>query len=418
MPPAVSGPEDVSDWHSDSSVAQDSDLDDEPRSDAASEINVDFFGSVALVKDEASHHSNHVAGRLPNEAGSLKRKARDSSGSGTQRRKTLRIVSARASTSVPVKVVEDSPPPQSAGTDMSGYGYGNSQSLVAPTAPQPQAQAMLQPASPRTALQLFSQMYPQFPIREMRNKHTKTLANCLVRRVPTVRRPFRTEKALNIPSYFMQATGELLSGEQACGRCQRGSGRYAGCVVVNIPSTLILPRGACANCLYNRHGSICTLRTAGEIHEENRLPNLKPPVVNDVTRTADQTVYAAPKETPIPTRQIPANHITSDVIRHQAGGYNAQQPQKDPQLPQSVTGILPPPVPPPRLAASASPPPENALDTKVRSWESRYRKMSTASLVATQEHLMEWQEDTSTRLVAINRVFMARLKDQEARGDE
>ncbi|KAK0710135.1 hypothetical protein B0T26DRAFT_433140 [Lasiosphaeria miniovina] len=271
---------------------------------------------------------------------------------------------------------------------MSSYSDSGSQFGVAPTAPQPQAQAVLHPAFPRTALQLFGQIYPQFPVGEIRNQHTIILANSIPRRLPTVQMAFNIDRSQNISSYFMHATGELLSSEQACRRCQRGSGRYAGCVVVKIPMILESTGGACANCWYNRQGSSCTFRTGG-IREGDRLPDLKPPVVKNVTRTADRTVYAAPKGTPISIPKIPANHITPDVIRHQAGG---------------------------RLAASASPPVANALDTKVSSWESRYRKMSTARLVVVQEHLMEWQEDLNTRLIAMNTVFMARMNGPEVEG--
>jgi hypothetical protein len=59
-----------------------------------------------------------------------------------------------------------------------------------------------------------------------------------------------------------------------------------------------------------------------------------------------------------------------------------------------------------------APPAHNGLsgDDRVRAWEKRYRAMPTEGLAATHEHLVEWQEDLSTRLVAMNRVLLERLK--------
>jgi hypothetical protein len=52
-------------------------------------------------------------------------------------------------------------------------------------------------------------------------------------------------------------------------------------------------------------------------------------------------------------------------------------------------------------------------DDKVRVWESRYDKLSTENLLRAHEHLAEWQEDLTTRLMAMNRVVLMRLKAME-----
>jgi hypothetical protein len=43
-------------------------------------------------------------------------------------------------------------------------------------------------------------------------------------------------------------------------------------------------------------------------------------------------------------------------------------------------------------------------------WKNRYSNMSTDALIAANEHLAEWQADLTTRLLAMNRVVLDRLK--------
>ena len=56
------------------------------------------------------------------------------------------------------------------------------------------------------------------------------------------------------------------------------------------------------------------------------------------------------------------------------------------------------------------------MDERVRVWERRYGAMATDALGATQEHLAEWHEDLTTRLVAMNRVLLRRLREAGAAG--
>lgn len=56
------------------------------------------------------------------------------------------------------------------------------------------------------------------------------------------------------------------------------------------------------------------------------------------------------------------------------------------------------------------------LDARVQAWESRYSAMTNESLLAAQEHLMEWQEDLSTRLMAMNKIILERLREGVGQG--
>ena len=52
-------------------------------------------------------------------------------------------------------------------------------------------------------------------------------------------------------------------------------------------------------------------------------------------------------------------------------------------------------------------------DAKVRVWENRYGSMDIDNLLRAHEHLEEWQEDLTTRLMAMNRVVLAKLMERD-----
>jgi hypothetical protein len=46
-------------------------------------------------------------------------------------------------------------------------------------------------------------------------------------------------------------------------------------------------------------------------------------------------------------------------------------------------------------------------------WENRYGSMGIDNLLRAHEHLEEWQEDLTTRLMAMNRVVLAKLMERD-----
>lgn len=58
------------------------------------------------------------------------------------------------------------------------------------------------------------------------------------------------KRGANCDAAFHHLYGNLRSGTDACGPCQRGLGPFDSCVQIN---------GACANCRYNSAAKRCTL---------------------------------------------------------------------------------------------------------------------------------------------------------------
>lgn len=216
---------------------------------------------------------------------------------------------------------------------------------------------------------------------------------------------FNDSKPQNVPSFLMQAAGDAVPDHNACEKCARNTGVYPHCcVVVRDPSVLEVTGGACANCWYSRQGSQCTFRLA---------------------------LSAMPQQTPARPRNGHMRETTApgseSSRRHQPSPNAAGLEEPD------ATGPAPAPLHPGYAAALASgtaavasgstaalhthPAQTNNLsrDEKVRLWESRYSNMSTANLLQAHEHLAEWQEDLTTRLMAINRVVLDKLRARDDR---
>lgn len=271
------------------------------------------------------------------------------------------------------------------------------------------------------------------------------LADAPVKRIPLVKARYNDLKPQNQVSYMMQAAGDVMPQGAACAKCSRRGGVYYGaCVVVRDPTVMQITGGACANCWYSRQGSLCSNRvetTTAQDRTKIKRHGLtgawgRPPAT---LATADHTP-PAPEGTP----QL---SLQSGILSMSSG--RAGMPQSPAQ---AATPQLPAPPGTPRLsvhpgylAAIASgtvthgsaptakalpkaratpaptknnpaPPVHNGLsgDDRVRAWEKRYRAMPTQGLAATHEHLVEWQEDLSTRLVAMNRVLLERLRESGA----
>ncbi|KAK1452441.1 hypothetical protein CMEL01_16763, partial [Colletotrichum melonis] len=72
------------------------------------------------------------------------------------------------------------------------------------------------------------------------------------KRLPIV----RTHRVLAV---LIQATG--LERRPPCDRCSRAKGPWKECVAVLSPEGAQATRGACANCLWNNQGSLCSFST-------------------------------------------------------------------------------------------------------------------------------------------------------------
>ena len=239
---------------------------------------------------------------------------------------------------------------------------------------------------------LFSKTFPQYAPSFQRYQPGNLftyLASRAVKRTPVVGARFNNKKRQNIPSYFMQATGDLVPEDKACVRCYRGNGVYGDvCVVVRDPELLEITGGSCANCWYSRQGSLCTFR------EPNLDGQSKPPPTSEPPKPRPNR-GPRPRQEGLALPQAPASAQLHP-------GYAAALAAA-----AAVT-----PAPAAALQSPVHPPNGPSRDDKARVWETRYGCMSTENLLAAHEHLAEWQEDFTTRLLAMNRVVLERLRER------
>ena len=239
---------------------------------------------------------------------------------------------------------------------------------------------------------LFAKTFPQYapaPQTYRPGNLFTYLASWPVKRTPVVGDRFNNKKRQNIPSYFMQATGDLVPEDKACGRCYRGNGVYGDvCVVVRDPEMLEITGGSCANCWYSRQGSLCSFR------DPNPDAPSKPPPISEPPRPRP-TRGSGPRQEDSALPQAPA---TAQLHPGYAAALAAAAVATPAPVATSTSPVHPPNGP--------------SRDDKARVWETRYRGMSSENLLAAHEHLAEWQEDLTTRLLAMNRVVLERLRER------
>lgn len=271
------------------------------------------------------------------------------------------------------------------------------------------------PAFPQTALDLFRQVMPEIDLPERPSPLFQFLVDHPVRQVPVLCRPFNDSKPQNVVSYLMQASGTPLTREDSCKRCKNGSGVYAGCVILGGKVGDDYTLGACANCWYNRQGSKCSKRNPekpkGERPQRSALMGAL-----GVTKTAvpslsnrsfvTQTQPTTSKETPVPI-PVPKHHHSTAPI-----------PVPKPQGSSFTTSYTSGTTRTAGMGTTSIPDRDMPLAVKnhmhVKAWEVRYSCMSIDELAKAQKHLTEWQEDLMTRLVALNKVLLNKLKEKES----
>ncbi|KAK3332875.1 hypothetical protein B0T19DRAFT_416669 [Cercophora scortea] len=374
--------------------------------EASSGHSSDFFASKPANGDSGLRRGNHVTGKLVNKA---KRKADDTDGdihdpSGEPPASRARV----RSSSRDAFVWEEDPDglnwneneddfdtsilQQHMASDTSTHPqYEYSQSGMVPVSST--AAPKLHPLFPQTPVQLMRQTLPHIKIPD-NNPTLRTMAHLPVKQVPILRRSFLDTKRQNVPSYFMQATGDLLSLEDSCERCQRHNGVYDGCVVAREPATLLITGGACATCWYGRQGSSCSFRspaaenqTPQERHgaEDYIYPSRRASAGQPATRSSTRKVeaptaipqkhIAAPIETPIPVpRQHPAYTASTTA---QSAANSAPAPAPAPSRKPTISSVTPfaPPTEPPMARGKTT-----TLDDRVKAWETRYREMKDVNL--------------------------------------
>ncbi|KAL1836786.1 hypothetical protein VTJ49DRAFT_4643 [Mycothermus thermophilus] len=255
-------------------------------------------------------------------------------------------------------------------------------SFFAPQPQQPLANGVMNPQlpvqantpAPITALQLMREMLPHI------TPQPTNLDNIfsMLAPLPAVRRPdvlvhrFNDSRRQNQAAFIMQAVGEELLPGQACEKCARGSGVLRGaCVVVRDTRVLSFTGGACANCWYARQGSLCSFR-------QNAARDLS------TTEEPDSAPAIAPAPAPAPP---PA-----------------------PIHPAYAAAVAAGTVAAPIMSVDAN---NRSRDETIIWWEARYRSMPLDHLRQAHTHLRDWQEDLSTRLVAMNTVLLERLAKLE-----
>ncbi|KAK1771586.1 hypothetical protein QBC33DRAFT_157542 [Phialemonium atrogriseum] len=78
---------------------------------------------------------------------------------------------------------------------------------------------------------------------------------------------------------IIQITGRKMRHE--CFRCQSGGGPWEGCIVAICDQTQELTKGACANCIWNGLGYLCT------IHRQEEFHSARHDIENAVARVED-----------------------------------------------------------------------------------------------------------------------------------
>ena len=261
-------------------------------------------------------------------------------------------------------------------------------------------------------------------------------------------------KTENFSAYFLQATGHLVPDEHACGRCKGVvikkpyvGGVFVGCVVFSNPEEAKLTGGACANCWFGRQGSRCQFRNpAGrpsrkerqaylyEQHQQqqnarsqaqiwNPSPSslMSPPALPEGqgqqqfgNHTATGQVHPAFLASVSSTMSSQASPAPVSAYTPSFTTSTSDYPHIDAQIAHQRNGeppLLPPPQPRPTGLPGIDANTPRA--TRIAAWEARYRKMESKKLRSTHKHLIEWQEDLSARLMAMNKVLLDRLEKRE-----
>lgn len=212
----------------------------------------------------------------------------------------------------------------------------------------------------------------------------------------------------------MQAIGDMVHEDEACDRCLRRSGVFPGhCVVVRHPAVLEVTGGACANCWYNRQGCLCSFRQSTPQSDQAtplvKRMQLSPPggpvpePPGPTPKPQQKPVPPAPASAPAPAAPIHPSYAAALAAGSlTAGAVTTGAVAASPALNGSASA-----------SAANSKPKHLSHDDKVRAWENRYGTMSTSSLLSAHEHLAEWQEDLTTRLLAMNKVVLKRLQERE-----
>ncbi|KAK1828010.1 hypothetical protein QBC39DRAFT_436712 [Podospora conica] len=295
---------------------------------------------------------------------------------------------------------------------------------------------------PKTGAQIWAEQFPGVKITSL--ARSAILASYPAARVPELARPFKfATKPQNMAAWFIQAAGDLLPAERSCTRCAEGMGVFGrACVVLSDDDKTA---GTCANCWYNRMGFCCSVRVGNDASVDWRKRARGPGhmqggqqggVVHPAyAEAAAGKVKAASAKAPAATGVEPfpgaggSPALEADgFFADAAGGGDEALPTTADDLltslghPPSLSVVAAPPraLPPPRqpqpqpqVKHSSSPPTTgvvlaNSLDGKVGSWEKRYGNMGTAELEEMQRVLVERLEDTTMRMVAMQKVLAGR----------
>ncbi|KAK4222046.1 hypothetical protein QBC38DRAFT_428078 [Podospora fimiseda] len=245
-----------------------------------------------------------------------------------------------------------------------------------------------------TAIDLYRQTFPQFEVPTRHNQFLAALGMTPIKRIPATKN-FNDKKPQNLAAFFMQAIGDVVPKDKACERCNRSNGAFTGaCVVVRTSAALNVTGGACANCWYNRQGSMCTLRHPDRVDRVDRRPTSTTPI-------------PIPQVPPPPPPPLPAS-ATAPIHPSYAAALAARsQPTAPPKQP------LPTPLTGQTEIASLLP---QARKTAV--WEAKYRAMNRPQVIQTYQELLDLQEDLTIRLRAMNRVVLGRLKAASLKAGE
>ncbi|KAK4135129.1 hypothetical protein BT67DRAFT_441561 [Trichocladium antarcticum] len=243
----------------------------------------------------------------------------------------------------------------------------------------------LHPAYPQTVRELYLSMFPHEKSC-WGGRLSPALDSCLAKRIPNVPGAFNSRETHNVGAFLIQAIGDVVPDSQRCGKCVRGTAVFSACVVLGDPELVPLTGGACANCWYNRRGYRCSLRVA--------------PVPSQASVRAPKPPRRAARP---PALNVPASSTPAPV-----------HPSYAAALAAAAAAAAAAPKPAPASASNSTPYGRSlSVEDRVRVWESRYGDMATDKLVAAQEHLNQWQEDLTTRMMAMNKVVLARLKRTE-----
>lgn len=277
------------------------------------------------------------------------------------------------------------------------------------------------------AIDLYRRTYPHLSVPERSNNFLYALSESPIKRIPAARDSFNDKKPQNMPAYFMQACGDVIPPDQACERCVRRNGAFTdgACVVVQTKTALSVTDGACANCWYNRQGSMCTLR-----NPERRV---YPTPTISTTPIPIPQIPAAAQRLPTTSSAAAAPLHPSYVAALAASSSKPSSPALTPQtvLPPSVTVPPPKPVPTTTTTTTITTPAPRHTDisrllqdatraqeqgralieeSKTSLWEARYRAMSRPEVIAAYHELLDLQEDLTIRMRAMNHVVLGRLK--------